>query len=98
MPLFFLEVIEVDSASREGERARSGCESLAGLRLRSCSFDEDEGRNAEDEASLSFRCCTGVPSLKMWIVSVAEETQSRLEVALKDMLKMREGIEPRRNW
>jgi len=36
--------------------------------------------------------------LKMWIVSVAEETQRRDEVALKDMLKMREGMEPRRNW
>jgi hypothetical protein len=27
-----------------------------------------------------------VPSLKMWTVSVAEETQRRVEVVLKDML------------
>lgn len=38
------------------------------------------------------------PSLKIWIVSVAEETQSSVDVILKDMLKIRDGIEPLRNW
>ena len=47
--------------------------------------EEDEGRTAE-EASLPFRCCAAGPSLKMWTVSVAEETQRREEVVLKDML------------
>jgi len=37
------------------------------------------------------------PSLKIWIVSLAEETQSSVEVMLNDMLKMRDGIEPLRN-
>ena len=36
--------------------------------------------------------------MKTCTVSVAEETQRREEVALKDMLYMREGMEPRRNW
>ena len=98
MPLFLREAIDTESAPLEVERRRSVCESLAGLRLRSRASDEEEGRRAEEDASLSFRCCAGVLSLKMWIVSVAEETQRRLEVALKDMLKIRDGIEPRRNW
>ena len=35
----------------------------------------------------SLRCLLcGGPSLKMWTVSVAEETQRRVEVVLKDML------------
>jgi hypothetical protein len=33
----------------------------------------------------------------MWMVSVEEETQRRVEVVLKDMLYMCEGMEPRRN-
>ena len=37
-------------------------------------------------------------SLKMCMVSVAEDTQSNVDDALKDMLNMREGIVPRRNW
>lgn len=40
----------------------------------------------------------GGASLKMWTVSVAEETQRRVEVALKDMQYMRAGMLPRRNW
>lgn len=38
------------------------------------------------------------PNLKIWMVSVADETHSRVDVILKDMLKIREGIEPLRNW
>lgn len=57
VPLVFREVIEVVSAPFEAERMRSGCESLAGLRLRSrAEPEEDEGRRAEGEASLSLRC------------------------------------------
>lgn len=40
----------------------------------------------------------GGASLKMWIVSVAEETQRRVEVALKLMQYIRAGMLPRRNW
>jgi hypothetical protein len=32
------------------------------------------------------------------MVSVEEETQRRVDVVLKDMLKILDGIEPRRNW
>ena len=91
VPLCFREEAENDSAPLEVERARSSWESEgAGLRLRSRSRvldEEDEGRMAE-EASLPFRCCAAAagPSLKMWTVSVAEETQRREEVVLKDML------------
>ena len=66
------------------ERVKSGCESLAGLRLRSRRWGDNEvfvrpvsllpGRGGE---ALSLKMCT---------VSVAEETQSKEEVALKDML------------
>lgn len=41
---------------------------------------------------------TASESLKTWIVSVAEETQRSVAVALNAMLKMRAGREPRRNW
>ena len=37
-------------------------------------------------------------SLKMWTVSLAEETQRRVEAGLNVMLYMFAGIEPRRNW
>jgi hypothetical protein len=37
------------------------------------------------------------PSLKMWMVSVADDTHNSVEVTLNDMLNIREGIEPRRN-
>lgn len=91
----------MEAAPLEGEweRLKSGWESDAGLRLRSrLAPEEDEGRRAEDEASLSLRFpCPDAPSLKMCIVSVAEETHRREEAALKDMLKIREGMDPRRN-
>ena len=38
------------------------------------------------------------PNLKIWMVSVADETQRSVEVTLNDMLKIREGMEPLRNW
>ena len=34
----------------------------------------------------------------MWTVSVAEETQRRVEVMLKAILQIRLGMEPRLNW
>lgn len=37
-------------------------------------------------------------NLKRCIVSVEEETQSRVDVVLNDMLKILDGIEPRLNW
>ena len=66
------------------ERVKSGCESLAGLRLRS----RRRGDNDLFARPLSLLVGRGgeVLSLKMCTVSVAEETQSREEVALKDML------------
>ena len=96
-------LMELVPVPLEVERMRSGWESEAGLRLRSRGAEgeeEDEGRKTEDEVSLLLwcDCAEGGVSLKMWMVSVAEETQRREEVALKDMLKMREGMEPRRNW
>jgi hypothetical protein len=42
-------------------------------------------------------CWDGGESLKRWIVSVDDETQRRVDVVLKDMLKILDGIEPRRN-
>lgn len=38
------------------------------------------------------------PSLKIWMVSEADETQSSVVVTLKAMLYIREGIEPLLNW
>ena len=38
------------------------------------------------------------PSLNTWIVSVAEDTHSSVAVMLKDIEKIRDGIDPRRNW
>lgn len=35
--------------------------------------------------------------MKRWIVSVDDETQRRVDVVLKDMLNILDGIEPRRN-
>ena len=66
------------------ERVKSGCESLAGLRLR---FRRD-GDNEVFARPVSLLADRGeeVLSLKMCTVSVAEETQSKEEVALKDML------------
>jgi hypothetical protein len=40
----------------------------------------------------------GLARRKMCIVSEADDTQSRVEVRLNDMLYMVEGMVPRRNW
>jgi hypothetical protein len=40
----------------------------------------------------------GAPKRKMWTVSVAEDTLSRVDVELKDMLYILAGIEPLLNW
>ncbi len=74
---------------------KSGCDSLpAGLVLRSRALGDIE---STDESS-PLRDWGCGPNLKICTVSVAEETQRREEVALNDMLYIREGIEPRRNW
>ena len=39
-----------------------------------------------------------LPSLNMWIVSEAEETHSSVDVTLKAILEIRDGIVPRLNW
>ena len=77
----------MDSALLEVERVRSSRESEDEvLRLGSrCLEDEEEGLMA-DEVSLVFLCWAGGPSLKIWTVSVAEETQRSDDVVLKDML------------
>lgn len=66
------------------ERVKSGCESLAGLRLRSRRWGDNEAF-ARPVSLLAGRGGE-VLSLKICTVSDAEETQSRDEVALKDML------------
>jgi hypothetical protein len=43
---------------------------------------------------LLLRLVLGAPSRNIWTVSVAEETLRRVEVELKDMLKILAGIEP----
>lgn len=46
------------------------------------------------EETLLLRLVFGAPSLKMWTVSVADETLSSVEVELKDMLYILAGIDP----
>lgn len=74
----------------------SACESLAtGLVLLPLSVPSPE-LDGGDRSTEGRRC--DPPSLKMWTVSEAEEIHSSDDVVLKDMLKIRDGIEPRRNW
>lgn len=40
----------------------------------------------------------GAPKRKMWTVSVADDTLSKVDVELKDMLYILAGMEPLRNW
>src|SRR5512142_3360931 len=40
----------------------------------------------------------GPPSRKMWTVSDVDDTQTRVELKLKDMLYIVDGYVPRRNW
>lgn len=77
----------------ETARVRSGWESEpVGLRLRSLLLLREVGRRALSSSavlSLAGRACweaEGATSLKMWTVSVAEETQRREEVALNAIL------------
>ena len=67
--------------------------SLLGLVLRSREIED--GLTWED--MLLLRLALGEARRKIWTVSVAEETQRSVEVELKDMLKIRAGIEPLRN-
>jgi len=67
--------------------------SLLGLVLRSREIED--GLTWED--ILLLRLALWGPRRKIWTVSVAEETQRSVEVELKDMLKIRAGIEPLRN-
>ena len=84
---------------KDAPPAKSACESLAaGLRLRSrCFISECEEDGGERSVDVEARRCMP-PSLKMCTVSEAEVTQRREEAVLKDMLKIRAGMEPRRNW
>lgn len=72
----------------------SGTSSLARLLLRPL----DEGGLPGIDETLFARPALGGPSRKMWTVSVAEDTHSRVEVELNDMLYILAGIEPLRNW
>ena len=77
----------VESIPLLGEMERSTCKSLSpGLMLLSRKFGEEERRAEGDGEGDNRRWTGGPPSRKMWTVSVAEDTQRRDEVALKDML------------
>jgi hypothetical protein len=52
----------------------------------------------EDMLLLRLELVLGAPSLKMWTVSVAEETLRSVEVELKDMLNILAGMDPLLNW
>ena len=85
--------------------------SAVGLRLRSRLYGgvKAEILGGEEEVEVVLfvvlrdgrRCCgwrwDAASSLKMWTVSEAEETQSKVDVALNAILQMREGMEPRLN-
>ena len=95
VPLCFLALVDMESEPLLADLVRSGCESLPpGLELLSRLPD---GGVESNEASSPLRGRGGAPSLKTCTVSVAEETHKREDIALKDMLYIREGIEPRRN-
>lgn len=87
VPLCLRSEPERNWAPLEVERVRSGWEADgAGLRLLSRVLEEEEDGRIAEEASLPFLCCAAGLSLNIWTVSVAEETQRREEVVLKDML------------
>lgn len=50
------------------------------------------------DVTLLLRPLFDSPRRKMWTVSVAEDTLSRVDVELKDMLNILAGIDPLRNW
>ena len=93
VPLCFL-----DDATGLLSLPNSACESLAaGLVLLSLSLSAPSPELVGGERSIEGLRCDP-PNLKMWTVSEAEEMHSNEEVVLKDMLKILDGIEPRRNW
>jgi hypothetical protein len=49
-------------------------------------FGEEGGERDEGPLLLLFGLCWGAESLKIWTVSVADETHSRVDAALKLML------------
>jgi len=68
----------------------SGTSSLARLLL----LPRDEGGLPGNEVMLLLLPALGVPSRKIWTVSVAEDTQRSVDVELKDMLYILAGIDP----
>ena len=93
VPLCFLD----NAADGLLSLPNSACESLAaGLVLLSLSLSAPSPELDGGERSIDGLRCDP-PNLKMWTVSEAEEMHSNEEVVLKDMLKILEGIEPRRN-
>lgn len=77
------------------EAKSSAMSSLARLLLRWCDADVEF---VGPEEMLLLRLVLGAPRRKMWTVSVAEETLSRVDVELNDMLYILAGMEPRLNW
>lgn len=73
----------------------SAISSLVRLLLRLCDADVEL---VGPEEMLLLRLVLGAPRRKMWTVSVAEETLRRVDVELNDMLNIRAGIDPLRNW
>ena len=72
----------------------SGTSSLARLLLR----PRDDGGPPVSDDTLLLRPALGVPNLNTCTVMVADETPNNDETELKDMLNIRAGIDPRRNW
>lgn len=68
--------------------------SLTRLLLRS--RDADKGLLGPED-TLLLRLLFEAPRRKMWTVSVADDTLSKVEVELKDMLNILAGMDPRRN-
>jgi hypothetical protein len=75
----------------------SDMSSLVRLLLRWWDADADAELVGPEEILL-LRLVLGAPRRKMWTVSVAEETLRRVDVELKDMLKILAGIDPLLNW
>ncbi len=67
-------------------------------RPRTADCNGEEGGEAACIPLLSCVLVLGGASLKTWTVSVADETQSKVDVALKVMQKIRAGMLPLLNW
>ena len=83
-------IIEPSSAYSDD----SGTSSLPKLLLRS--REEEEGLTCPD--MLLLRLAFRGMRRNIWTVSVADETHNSVEVELKDILYIRAGIDPLRNW